>query len=115
MCIRDSGDGAILHARKRSNRDVTKAIEDEVFVDLIRDGNHVVLHTKVADDRQLLLREYPAGWIVRRIEEHGLGLLFKGACQFFGVKPVVRRAQRNPDWNTAGKRYTCLLYTSDAA
>jgi hypothetical protein len=88
---------------------MAKAIEHEVFVDFIGNCNHVMLHAKVADDREFLLGEHPAGRIVRRIEEHGLGLLLKRARQFFSVKAIVRWTQRNPDRTPPGERDTRMI------
>src|SRR6185295_15156790 len=79
-------------------------IENEVFVNLIGNRNHVMFDAQVSDDGKFLLGEYPARWIVRRIEEHRLGLLLKRAFQLFRIEPVLRRTQRNPDGNASGER-----------
>jgi hypothetical protein len=88
---------------------VTKAIEDEVFVDLVGNGDHVMFHAQVADDQKFLFGEYPARWVVRRIEQHRLGLLLKRAFKFFGVEAVVRWTQRNPDRNASSERNTGMV------
>jgi hypothetical protein len=70
---------------------VAEPIEDEVFVDLVGDGDDIMFDAQVADEGKLLLGEDPAGGIVGRVEEHGFGLLFEGAPQLFSVELVVWR------------------------
>src|SRR4029079_14028696 len=94
---------------KRGNRNMAKTIKHEVFVYLVRNRDNVMLDAKIPNDRKFLLGETPARRIVRRVEQHGLGLLLERARQFFRVELVVRRTQWNPDRNPAGERDTGMI------
>ena len=49
------------------------ALEDEVLVDLVGDGEEVVLDAELGDQLELGAREDLAGRVVRRVEQQQAG------------------------------------------
>src|SRR5712692_3753087 len=63
-------DGPLRHAWQSRQADVAAAVH-EVLVDLIGDGDRVVLDAKVRDQLELGLRVDLPGRVVRRVDDDG--------------------------------------------
>ena len=70
------------------------AVVDEVLVDLVGDGDEVVLDADARDRLELGAREHAAGRVVRRVEQqHARARTGRG--ELVRVEREVRRAQRD--------------------
>ena len=65
------------------------AVIDDVFVDLVGDGECVILFAEVRDECHFFKREHFACRVVRRIDDDGFRLFVEEACQFIMVERVV--------------------------
>jgi hypothetical protein len=59
-------DRPLAHPGQRRQRDVL-SLEDEVLVDVVGEGDQVVLQAELRDEGQLLAREHLAGRVVRAV------------------------------------------------
>src|SRR3990172_3596180 len=65
------GDGALAHPREAGNGDVTAAVVQDVLIDFVGDGEHVVAAAEGRDGFQFLSVEYFAGGIVGSVDDDG--------------------------------------------
>ena len=80
------------HPRQGRERDVL-TVEHEVLVDLVGDGDHVVLAAQLGDQRQLLAGEDLAGGVVRRVEQQDLRVRGERGPKLVGVEGPIRRPE----------------------
>ena len=92
------------HAGQRGQRDVLAAVEREVLVDLVGDGDHVALAAVLRDELELLAGEDLAGRVVRRVEQDQARARRERGGERGGVDRVVGRAQRDGPALGAGER-----------
>ena len=101
-CLRHSvhDDGALAHSVKRYRGNVLRAIVDNVFIDLVRDGENVPLLTEVGDDAEFLAAEDLSRWVVRRIDNDGLRLVVESGGEFL----LIERPAGPPQLDVARRR-----------
>ena len=100
------------HARQGGERDVARAREDEVLVDLVGDDDQVALDRHVGDEVELLAVEHLAGRVVRRVEQDQPGGRRDRRAQLVGVEPVPARrvgAQQHRHGPRPGQRDARLV------
>ena len=68
-------------------------VEDKVLVDLVGDGDDVVLATQLGDEREFVTSEHLARRIVRRVEKQRLRVRRERGPQFVGVEGPVGSAE----------------------
>src|SRR5216117_2792736 len=74
-------DRAIAHPVQGRKSDVLLAVKENVLINLVGYCDGIPLSTKRRDDLQLLAAEYLSGWIVRGIDNDGLGAVIEGSRQ----------------------------------
>ena len=79
------------------------AVVNNVLVNFIGDGEGVPAHAEVADEFQLLAREYFSRGIVRRVDDDGFGLGAERAREFVAVEIPVRRLKLHEARRGAGE------------
>ena len=76
-------------------------VEDEVLVDLVGDGDDVVLATQLGDEREFVTSEHLACRIVRRVEKQRLCVRRERSPQLVGVEGPVGSAKGDHPANGA--------------
>ena len=90
-----------------------RRVEDQLVVDLIADGNDVVLLAQVGDERELLAREDLSGGVVRRIDHDRPGPRRECRGELRRIKPELclpglpRRVKRHIAAGGTGHRGSC--------
>ena len=77
-----------------------RPIIENVFVNLVGDGEHIELHAQVANQLQFRPRENLSRGIVGRVYDDGLGVLLKRSAQLALIKrPLTGRFLRRPQFD----------------
>ena len=63
------------------------AVVDDVFVNLVRDGDHVPFAAERRDRFELVAREDLPGRIVGRVENDGFRPVVEGGGELVGIEP----------------------------
>ena len=72
-----------------------RAVVENVLVDFVGDGEHVVLDAEVADELEFLPAEHLAGRVIGRVQDDGLGVVLEGLAKFdFVERPLGIRGLR---------------------
>ena len=79
--------GAVGHPFNRGNRDVPMLVVNDVFVDLVRDGDDVPFSAERRDRVELVARENLPGRIVGRVENDGFRPVVEGGGELVGIEP----------------------------
>ncbi len=80
-------DGAVGHGGERGEGEVREGgVEGEAFVDLVGDGEGVVLETEGGDEVEFIASEDLAGRVVRGVDEDGTGARGEGAAEVVGIE-----------------------------
>src|SRR3989442_1018530 len=78
-------DRPVGHVADRRKRNVARAVEDDVLVDLVRHRDDVVIGAEVRDRPELIAREHLTGRVVRRVQDEDLGAVRERGFQRFLV------------------------------
>src|SRR5581483_9020608 len=93
--------GALAHAGQGGQRRV-RAVEDQVLVDLVGDGEEIVAAAQLGHLIERVGGEHLAGRVVRRVEEDEAGACGDGGGQVVGIEVPVGRVQPDQPGNGAG-------------
>ena len=97
------GDGARGHFRQRGERDVDRAVVQDVLVDLVGHRDRIVPPAQLGDRLQLHAREDLARGVVGSVDDDGPRALREGALQLRGVEVPLRRPQAYEARHRAGE------------
>ena len=77
---------AVAHVRQRDGGDVGGAIEENVFVDFVGDGEAIVLFAKRGDEFEFGAPKDLAGGVIGRVDDDGFGARVEGLAELVGVE-----------------------------
>src|SRR3989442_14415310 len=90
----------VVHVSYRRYADMPPPVVNDVLVDLIRDGQSIVVRTEVGDDTQLLFGEDLPGRVVRRVQYDCFGTRVERLLELFLVEPKVGRPECDGAWSS---------------
>ena len=89
------GHCAFCHARHGRQSRVRDAVVEDVLVDLVGDGNDLMLAAEIGNQVKFLARINLAGRIVRRIDDNGAGAGVESSCKLVRIEAPLVTAQRH--------------------